>query len=114
MGVSKESKGYKLFNPITKKVIVSRDVIFEEEKKWDRDKSFQEQILMDLNWEDDCCEKGVDVDSDNTENEDYCGHKKAANDVTNGAGGILKVNEGNNADGANDNMQMETLVQMVL
>jgi len=34
LGVSDESKAYKLFNPITKKVIVSRDVVFEEEKSW--------------------------------------------------------------------------------
>jgi hypothetical protein len=35
LGVSEESKGYRLFNPITKKLVVSRDVIFEEEKQWD-------------------------------------------------------------------------------
>ena len=27
--------GYKLYNPITKKVIMSRDVIFEEDKSWE-------------------------------------------------------------------------------
>lgn len=27
--------GYKLFNPMTKRVIVSRDVTFAEEKTWD-------------------------------------------------------------------------------
>lgn len=32
LGISEESKGYRLFNPITKRVVVSRDVIFEEEK----------------------------------------------------------------------------------
>jgi hypothetical protein len=26
--------GYKLYNPITKKVIMSRDVIFKEDKTW--------------------------------------------------------------------------------
>ena len=35
LGVSEESKGYRLFNSITKKIMVSRDVIFEEEKQWD-------------------------------------------------------------------------------
>jgi hypothetical protein len=29
---------------------VSRDVIFEEEKQCDWDESFEEQILMDLEW----------------------------------------------------------------
>lgn len=35
LGVSKESKAYRLFNPITKKIIISRDVVFDEESSWD-------------------------------------------------------------------------------
>ncbi|KAL6344121.1 hypothetical protein AAG906_029789 [Vitis piasezkii] len=35
--VSEESKGYRLFDPIAKRVVVSKDVIFEEEKQWDWD-----------------------------------------------------------------------------
>lgn len=34
LGVSDESKAYKLFNPITKKIVISRDVIFDEEATW--------------------------------------------------------------------------------
>jgi len=34
LGVSEESKAYKLYDPITKKVIVSKDVIFAEKEKW--------------------------------------------------------------------------------
>ena len=34
LGVSNQSKAYKLYNPITKKIIVSRDVIFDEEGCW--------------------------------------------------------------------------------
>lgn len=34
LGVSEHSKAYKLYNPITKKIIVRRDVIFDEEKTW--------------------------------------------------------------------------------
>ena len=52
LGVSEESKGYRLFNPITKKVIVSRDVIFEEEKQWDWDELSEKQILVDFEWGD--------------------------------------------------------------
>jgi transposase InsO family protein len=33
-GFSEESKGYRLYNPQSKKVIVSRDVVFEESKGW--------------------------------------------------------------------------------
>nr|KYP33556.1 hypothetical protein KK1_045582 [Cajanus cajan] len=35
LGVSDESKAYKLFDPKTKKVIVSSDVVFEEDKNCD-------------------------------------------------------------------------------
>jgi hypothetical protein len=34
LGVSEESKAYKLYNPIERKIIVSRDVVFEEDKGW--------------------------------------------------------------------------------
>ncbi|MCI41411.1 copia-type polyprotein, partial [Trifolium medium] len=38
LGVSEESKAYKLYDPIERKIIVSRDVIFEETKGWNWDK----------------------------------------------------------------------------
>jgi len=34
VGYGERRMGYKLYNPITKKVIMSRDVIFEEDKTW--------------------------------------------------------------------------------
>jgi hypothetical protein len=34
VGYGDRRMGYKLYNPITKKVIMSRDVIFEEDKTW--------------------------------------------------------------------------------
>lgn len=37
LGVSEETKGYRLYDPINKKVFVSKDVLFEEEKQWDWD-----------------------------------------------------------------------------
>ena len=52
LGVSEESKGYRLFDPVTKKIVVSRDVIFEEEKQWDWDVSYDKQIVVDLEWGD--------------------------------------------------------------
>jgi hypothetical protein len=32
LGISEESKGYRLYDPIEKRVMISTDVIFEEEK----------------------------------------------------------------------------------
>jgi hypothetical protein len=34
LGVSEESKAYKLYNPVDEKIIISRDVVFEEDKEW--------------------------------------------------------------------------------
>ena len=34
-GISKETKGYTLYDPIAKQVVVSRDMMFEEEKEGD-------------------------------------------------------------------------------
>ena len=34
IGFSENSKAYKLFNPIINKVIISRDVIFDEDATW--------------------------------------------------------------------------------
>ena len=48
LGVSEELKGYRLFDPVAKRVVVSRAVIFEEEKQWDWDVSYEKQIVVNL------------------------------------------------------------------
>lgn len=35
LGLSEESKAYRMYNPTSKKILVSRDVVFEETKNWD-------------------------------------------------------------------------------
>ena len=52
LGVTNESKGYWLYDMISKKIVISRDVVFEEDKKWEWDKSYEEHILLDLEWGD--------------------------------------------------------------
>lgn len=32
LGMNEESKAYRLYDPVSKKIVVSRDVIFEENK----------------------------------------------------------------------------------
>ncbi|TQD88564.1 hypothetical protein C1H46_025883 [Malus baccata] len=44
LGVSEVSKAYKLYNPVTKKIVVSRDVIFDEDTIW----NWFENILVQL------------------------------------------------------------------
>ncbi|CAJ2675758.1 unnamed protein product [Trifolium pratense] len=43
LGISDESKGYKLYDPLKKKIIISRDVIFEEKKGWEWNKPSREK-----------------------------------------------------------------------
>jgi hypothetical protein len=44
VGYSEQSKAYRLYNPITKKLIVSRDVKFQEDKSWDNQTN---EIIVD-------------------------------------------------------------------
>ena len=34
LGVNEESKAYRLYDPVGKKIVVSKDVVFEEDKSW--------------------------------------------------------------------------------
>jgi len=58
LGVSEESKAYKLYDPIEEKIFLSRDVVFEETKGWKlNEKSNPEVIAI----------KGEDGNSENNE-----------------------------------------------
>ena len=48
LGMSDESKGYRLFDPKTKRIVVSKDVMFEEEKSWNWGPNYKEQIEAEL------------------------------------------------------------------
>ncbi|KAK2986839.1 hypothetical protein RJ640_011064 [Escallonia rubra] len=47
LGVSEVSKAYKLFNPLTKKIVTSRDVVFEEESTWDWNRQQPTPVIFD-------------------------------------------------------------------
>ncbi|KAJ8645381.1 hypothetical protein MRB53_007129 [Persea americana] len=44
LGVSAESKAYRLYNPVTKQIIISHDVVFYEENVWDWNDEEKPQI----------------------------------------------------------------------
>ena len=48
IGYSEESKAYKLYNPLTKKLVVSRDVVFNEAEawSWSNEETVKEQPMV--------------------------------------------------------------------
>ncbi|RVW80052.1 Retrovirus-related Pol polyprotein from transposon TNT 1-94 [Vitis vinifera] len=52
LGVSEGSKAYRLYDPTSQRIIISRDVVFEEHKNWDWDKTYEKSIVCDLEWGD--------------------------------------------------------------
>ncbi|GJS93537.1 retrovirus-related pol polyprotein from transposon TNT 1-94 [Tanacetum coccineum] len=44
IGVSEESKAYRLYDPVSKRIIVRRDVVFDEEASWDWEKSHKGSV----------------------------------------------------------------------
>lgn len=48
LGLDEESKAYRLYDPVEKKIIIRRDVLFDEEKSWDWDQSYDEHIMADI------------------------------------------------------------------
>ncbi|CAL2241824.1 unnamed protein product [Prunus armeniaca] len=48
LGVSEESKAYKLYNPETQKIIISKDVVFDEANGWDWNNKQEKRAGVDL------------------------------------------------------------------
>lgn len=48
LGVSEESKAYRLYDPASKKILISRDVVFDETDKWNWKEGVEKGKLIDL------------------------------------------------------------------
>jgi len=81
LGVSEEFKAYRLFDPISQRIIVSRDVIFQEDQKWNWDDSHTETILADLEWKDDN-EEHSNASLTSLEEESYTNNTSDASTIT--------------------------------
>ena len=42
LNLNEESKAYRLYDPVSKKVIISRNIVFEEDEKWNWGKIIEE------------------------------------------------------------------------
>jgi hypothetical protein len=69
LGMSEESKAYILYDPASKKIVVSRDVVFEENECWDWGRSNEEARLDILEWGD-SNEDGSEHDQSEEESEE--------------------------------------------
>ena len=67
LGISEESKAYRLYDPVSKKIVVSRDVIFEENECWNWGRSNKEARLDVLEWGD---SNGSEIDQSEEEAEE--------------------------------------------
>ena len=74
LGISEESKAYRLYDPLSKKVLINRDVIFNKKESWAWDDSYTKaiQASLDLN----------DIDEDS--------HHDDKNEVTNNSADDLR------------------------
>ncbi|KAL8155990.1 hypothetical protein AgCh_001157 [Apium graveolens] len=66
-GASEETKAHRLYDPTSKKIIISRDVVFEEDGQWIWEKSSKEDNMFDLDWEDEKSEERDDSSNDTGE-----------------------------------------------
>ncbi|GAU16533.1 hypothetical protein TSUD_167640 [Trifolium subterraneum] len=63
-GISEETKAYRLYNPITKRIIISRDVKFVEKDKWkwdEKSEKLAEQVISDEESDKNNEEIGVEI-----------------------------------------------------
>ena len=87
LGVSDESKAYKLYDPVSKKIIISKDVIFEEDVCWNWDIQKVECRPYLLEWKND-----YENDIEGVEGNEEGGNNDDNNDAS---------NDNNNDDTAN-------------
>lgn len=76
LGMSAKSKAYRLYDPSTNRVVISRDVEFEEDKCWDWGRSTEAAKLDVLDWG----ESEEESNDDTFESEEEEGDGAASND----------------------------------
>ena len=96
LSINEESKAYRLYDPVSQKILVSRDVVFEEDKSQNWDKRHEEVPVADLEWGEN--EKGAILDTETVE-EDGADFNNNTTEFNNNIG----VNNTGEEDGADFN-----------
>ncbi|WJZ92508.1 hypothetical protein VitviT2T_011498 [Vitis vinifera] len=74
LGVSEESKAYRLYDLVSKKIVVSRDVVFKEDKCWNWGRSNEEVRLDVIEWGDNN-EEGSEDEQGEDDTKEGCGSR---------------------------------------
>jgi len=94
-GVSEESKAYCMYNPITKEIIINRDVIFDEETSWDWESSVDKikpGVLVQEEEEKECEQLTLENDEVVLEEENgYAGIARASSSRDGNGAGRVRV-----------------------
>ncbi|KAL8137841.1 hypothetical protein V2J09_003842 [Rumex salicifolius] len=77
LGFSSESKAFRMFEPLGKKVHISRDVIFEEDKMWDWNSDYSTEMQDDLEWK-----EGDNNNTDDSRDNNNTDDSRLAEEVT--------------------------------
>ncbi|GAA0170740.1 hypothetical protein LIER_24938 [Lithospermum erythrorhizon] len=59
-GINEGTKGYRLVDLETKRIIINRNVIFEEDKAWDWGNDYIDQVNAELEWKDELLDEPVE------------------------------------------------------
>jgi len=73
LGMSEESKAYRLYNPISGKIVTSRDVVFDENECWNWQGNNEVSVTDTLEWGDSYeeeSERDYEEESEHDQNED--------------------------------------------
>lgn len=69
LGYNGESKAFKMYDPVEKRIHISRDVIFEEDKKWIWKENHSNEQDFELEWENEQNEEINEEDENDAEAE---------------------------------------------
>lgn len=78
LGLSEESKAYRMYDPVSNKLIISRDVLFEEGRKWECSQIAEGSSSAALEW-------GDDEEQQENEEESVVDEDEQIEAVTNGS-----------------------------
>ena len=107
LGISEESKAYRLYDPLSQKVLISRDVIFNEEESWPWDDSYAGAIQAPLDWSD------VDEDSKNNIQDEVIDNNSGGTSHEEDSGSISADNRFHEENVEHQTIEEHTTVELI-